>query len=66
MSDNRVCRICDGVPGNNCACLCGFEYWDAPVYVGLIRDLLEALNAENPLAYPDLIVRAQSFLSATC
>jgi hypothetical protein len=27
--DNRVCTICDGGPGNSCACSCGFERWDA-------------------------------------
>lgn len=26
--DNRVCVICDGGPGNACACLCGFEKWE--------------------------------------
>lgn len=25
--DTRVCRICDGGPGNNCACSCGFQVW---------------------------------------
>lgn len=26
--DNRLCRICDGGPGNEGACLCGMEAWD--------------------------------------
>lgn len=25
MTDNRVCMICDGGPGNDCACSCGFQ-----------------------------------------
>lgn len=25
---DRVCKICDGGPGNNCACACGLEVWE--------------------------------------
>ena len=28
MTDNRVCRICDGGPGNECACNCGMQAWE--------------------------------------
>ena len=28
MSDERTCAICDGGPGNNCACSCGFRLYD--------------------------------------
>lgn len=26
--DSRVCAICDGGPGNNCACNCGMQKWE--------------------------------------
>lgn len=26
--DNRICRICDGGPGNGCGCNCGMEAWE--------------------------------------
>lgn len=26
--DDRICKVCDGGPGNNCACSCGLEVWD--------------------------------------
>lgn len=28
INDNRVCAICDGGPGNDCACNCGMQKWD--------------------------------------
>lgn len=28
--DNRICRICDGGPGNEGVCLCGEEAWEQP------------------------------------
>lgn len=29
-SDDRICKICSGGPGNHGACLCGMEVWDSP------------------------------------
>ncbi len=26
--DNRICRICDGGPGNEGVCLCGAQAWE--------------------------------------
>lgn len=28
VKDDRVCKICDGGPGNECACSCGMRVWD--------------------------------------
>ncbi|UTC28089.1 hypothetical protein GURKE_00570 [Brevundimonas phage vB_BpoS-Gurke] len=28
--DTRICRICDGGPGNEGVCLCGAEAWEDP------------------------------------
>lgn len=30
MIDNRTCKICDGGPGNHCACNCGMQLWEDP------------------------------------
>lgn len=38
--DNRVCKICDGGPGNECACYCGMEVWDTPTPPTAVSDSL--------------------------
>lgn len=29
--DDRICRVCDGGPGNDGPCLCGMHVYDPPV-----------------------------------
>lgn len=33
--DDRVCAVCDGGPGNNCACSCGMREWEGDVSAGI-------------------------------
>lgn len=44
ITDNRVCSICDGGPGNECACSCGFKKYSR-VSEAMVD---KALNARVP------------------
>jgi hypothetical protein len=47
QADNRVCVICDGGPGNECACSCGFQKWEATsaqAERGVIADAADLLD----------------------
>lgn len=35
--DNRICVICDGGPGNQSACSCGFQKWEKEYEATLIK-----------------------------
>lgn len=44
--DNRVCVICDGGSGNDCACSCGFQKWEAAPKGDLVKE--ERTMTEEP------------------
>lgn len=47
-ADSRICRVCDGGPGNDGSCLCGHRKWEQPAAVdeAAVRWAVERWNDE--------------------
>lgn len=57
--DDRICRICDGGPANECGCACGFRAWESPPEIDPLEVQMDRLvaNLVEESGLPEHIVR---------